>query len=151
MKPKLYLSGPMAGRDWNLVEEEFEKYEKLFSLLGFDVMNPCKFSHTDTEDRELTLKEDFRQLECTDFIFMLPGWSESKGCNAEWGYAIACGIKVLKSDHPAELSNVMNYLYSKNPKAIKLDKLYTETHIEKEIDEAMETIKKAKPYTCTIK
>ena len=135
--PKIYLSGPMAGRDWKLVEEEFEKYEKLFSLLGFDVMNPCKFKHTNTEDRELTLKEDFRQLENAEFIFMLPGWEEAKGCNAEWGYALACGIKVLKSDTPAVLNNLINYLYDKNPEAIKPDKLYTETHIEKNLDDTL--------------
>lgn len=140
MKPKIYLSGPMAGRNWKLVEEEFEKYEKLFSLFGFDVMNPCKFNHTNTEDRELTLKEDFRQLENADFIFMMPGWEEAKGCNAEWGYAQACGIKVLKPDYPAALSHLMNHLYDKDPEVI-----------EKEIDEAMRSIKNVKPYTVTIK
>ena len=118
-KPKLFLSGPMAGRDWKIVEEEFEIYERFFSLLGFDVMNPCKFNHANVEDRELTLKEDFRQLETADFIFMMPDWEEAKGCNAEWGYALACGIKVLKSDYPAALSNLMCRICDKDSKAVE--------------------------------
>lgn len=101
-KPIIYLSGPMAGRNWDDVEKKFKQYEALFTMLGFKVLNPCKFEHTDTNNRELTLMEDFGVLSNADYIFMLPGWREAKGCNAEWGYAIAMGITVLPKDKHLE-------------------------------------------------
>lgn len=92
----VYISGPMAGRDWDEVTKDFEKYEKMFRTLGFAVLNPCKFHHRDTENRNLTLHEDFQRLRKANLIFMMPGWEDSKGCNAEWGYACALGLKVIE-------------------------------------------------------
>ena len=102
VKPTVYLSGPMAGRNWEDVEEDFSRYEDLFTMIGFKVLNPCKFDHTNTNDRELTLEEDFEQLRRADYIFMMPGWREAKGCNAEWGFARALHIIVLPNDEELE-------------------------------------------------
>lgn len=95
-KPVVYLSGPMAGLDWEKVEIIFTQYANIFKALGFDVLNPINFHHEDTNDRLLTLEEDFRHLDTADYIFMMPGWENTRGCNAEWGYANAIGLRILK-------------------------------------------------------
>ena len=95
-KPVVYLSGPMAGLDWEKVELIFTQYANIFKALGFKVLNPIDFHHEDTTDRLLTLEEDFRHLDTADYIFMMPGWEDAKGCNAEWGYANAIGLRILE-------------------------------------------------------
>lgn len=92
---KVYLSGPMAGRDWNEVVRDFAYYEKMFTFLGFEVCNPCDIKHTDTDNRKLTLLEDMDALDDCDVIFMIPGWEDAKGCNTEWGYALGKNLIVL--------------------------------------------------------
>lgn len=101
---KVYISGPMEGvRDYL---DNFQAAEEALLKLEYDVVNParldkavkgCRISREDYLDLELEL------LKWCDAIVMLDGWQQSRGCNREYGYAIAAGKRIVAYDSLAEL------------------------------------------------
>ena len=95
---KVYLSGPMTGKI-NLNFEEFDKYEKKFKNLNFEVVNTHNlFTKEETdeiyrkfENKEITFEElhgyfmrkDIKEMMDCDFVAVLDGWEQSKGANIE--------------------------------------------------------------------
>lgn len=95
---KVYLSGPMTGKN-NLNFEEFDKYEKKFKNLNFEVINPHNlFTKQEVDNitkkldnKEISFEEhhgyfmrkDIKEMMDCDFIAVLDGWEKSKGANIE--------------------------------------------------------------------
>lgn len=104
----IYLSGKMTGEP--NYRKIFKKYEKVLTLMGYEVFNPVYLSdylieshHIDkktawTEEmRGFFLKEDIKALLQCDSIYMIPGWESSRGATFEKEVAEKCGIKVILS------------------------------------------------------
>lgn len=99
---KLYLAGPMTGKDERNVPAFNEAAAKLRAA-GYAVFNPAElvsnlvFAPTGTTARELrqALLEDTTFI-CTEAegIALLPGWEDSLGAKAERALGIALGIMV---------------------------------------------------------
>jgi len=74
---------------------EFDKYDKLFSSYGFDVINVCKVE----QDEELLLtweeylKRDLAYLSKCDCVVLLDGWKYSRGATLEHFIATQTGIE----------------------------------------------------------
>ncbi len=86
---KIYISGPVRGKvDY---AEDFFESEKMLKGEGHEVVNPIRLMDmlpkglTDEEFLEL----DMMLLKHCDTIYLLPGWRDSRGCNREYGYALA--------------------------------------------------------------
>ena len=113
-KQTIYVAGPMRGyEDFNY--PAFHEAERILESIGWDVVNPAKMDaeeldkkegvdpltfdpHKSTEDQETLRHLLSRDLEavakkCTA-IYMLDGWEESRGAQAEWQLARALGIKI---------------------------------------------------------
>ena len=94
---RIYIAGPIAGREDYL--EKFKEAER--ELKGIfrevELVNPAYmskslecFSHREQVQFCFTLLN-----ECSD-IYLLEGWEDSRGAQAEYGYATAKGIRVLE-------------------------------------------------------
>ncbi len=92
---KIYISGPVRGKvDY---AEDFFESEKMLKGEGHEVVNPIRLMDmlpkglTDEEFLEL----DMMLLKHCDTIYLLPGWKDSRGCNREYGYALAAGMTII--------------------------------------------------------
>ena len=112
-KPLCYIAGPIAGvPDFR---ERFAAAVPAVEALGYEVVNPCDITPADHEGEcppgydpggdagghassACFVRADLRALLDCDAIFMLPGWSRSRGATVEHAVAVACGIPVLEKE-----------------------------------------------------
>ena len=101
---KAYISGPMEGVKDYL--DDFQVVEEALMELGDVVVNPAKLDKAVKGrgiSREDYLELDLELLKWCDAIVMLDGWQQSRGCNREYGYAVAAGKSIIAYDSLAEL------------------------------------------------
>jgi len=110
----IYVAGPMRGYDnWNY--DAFHEKTKLLEESGWNVINPAELDshHTNSLDaspfdfnpdgntqhqdhlREILLRDLKCICEECGAIYMLSGWSESRGAKAEWALAKALGLEIF--------------------------------------------------------
>jgi nucleoside 2-deoxyribosyltransferase len=97
---KLYIAGPMSGYpEFNF--PMFREAAKHLREEGYEVVSPQEMDEEldgfdgtgehPNPDHKIYMARDLpRVVEC-DGIYLLPGWSQSKGALAELFTAIACG------------------------------------------------------------
>jgi hypothetical protein len=92
-KKKIYISGQISG-----IEEQapklFQEAETLLANSGYEVINPMKLPHDHDKSWESYMREDIKALMDCDEIYMLKGWSSSKGARVEFALACSLGVKV---------------------------------------------------------
>ena len=87
----MYISGKMKGLKnfkslFAQVEEEYkEKY---------NVINPCKFTHTSDEWEDRILY-DLNIIRDCDVIYMINNWRDSNGAQVEHYFAQGMGKKII--------------------------------------------------------
>lgn len=89
---KIYIAGRITG--WPNYKEDFRKAEEELIKRGHAVINPAKnlgFSYKDYIDMGLM------ELSKCDAIYLIPGWSYSRGARLEHHYAIIVGLKKFMS------------------------------------------------------
>lgn len=90
---RLYISGPMTGMpDWNY--PAFNAKASELRAMGLEVVNPAEDKEPDLEWSDY-LRIDIRLLMDCDGIYMLPGWSESRGARLEHHVARELGFFVV--------------------------------------------------------
>jgi len=92
----VYIAGPIKNMpDYN--RAEFMRVQKLLEKEGHTVFNPT--SYIPNVNPEAVPYESYLQISMTmlhhcDAIYLLDGWTNSRGAIIEHAYAIASGIRV---------------------------------------------------------
>lgn len=102
-KKLVYVAGPYGGNQNNL-----EKHiETVKGLIEVNKEAPYTFvsgmlmynSLYNAVPYDEGLKLCLDLLDKCDYLLLLPGWKDSKGCIGEWGYALGCDeIRIWDTD-----------------------------------------------------
>ena len=110
-KHKIYIAGPIAGKDGYRLE--FAAAAADWRRIGWHVENPVEIAaHMGIGDEatydqlELLKRLELSVIPRCDAIYLLKGWNKSPGALRELQVALACGVTVIVSDDFAkELPN----------------------------------------------
>lgn len=107
---KIYLSGPITGRDRSQVEQHFRHQAHILRerghipLVPLNVKPQCDGCVYDTRTGSRTehswscyLRWDLAELLRCDAIMLLTDWATSHGARLELQVAAACGLRVFTS------------------------------------------------------
>lgn len=97
-KPKVYISGPVTGRDMTECKVDFNSAELWLTGLGYDVVNPLSYGVIENGSWEDYMKKDLKMLLDCEYIYLLDGWEKSKGARVEYNVAFDLGIIPLTLD-----------------------------------------------------
>lgn len=90
----VYVAGPMTGLpDWNY--PAFHEASSALRSKGFVVFNPAEIPDGPSKTREQCMRTALKMLLQCDYIYLLPGWENSKGACLEFQVAEQIGAKVL--------------------------------------------------------
>ena len=93
---RVYLSGKITGLAEDVYMHRFKQAELKLKQLGYIVINPAKKGEIPGYKWTDYMKEDLKLLMDCDFIYMIPGWEDSKGAVLEHSLSQTLGIPVLK-------------------------------------------------------
>lgn len=105
---KIYVAGPMSGYP----EHNFPAFQEATRILrgrGYEVISPAELDLNEVSvDHEALakvpwdwyLRRDIKLLVDCDGVFLLPGWSGSRGAMLERHIALALGMTII--DCPIE-------------------------------------------------
>lgn len=82
---RIYISGPITGRDRNVVRAAFYNAEAMLIERGHIVVNPLRIAEHLPENSEWKayMAADLPALFECDAIYQLDGWRSSNGCKLE--------------------------------------------------------------------
>ncbi|MFW4586574.1 DUF4406 domain-containing protein [Pseudomonas aeruginosa] len=91
---RIYVAGPMTGyKDFNF--PAFNAQAAELRGLGYHVENPAEHGIVDGAEWQDYLRYDIGRLSTCEAIFLLPGWSKSKGAALEVHIAKALGMTFI--------------------------------------------------------
>ena len=99
---KVYVSGPITGREREAVLYAFNDVRCFLEIMGFEVVLPIENKLPADASHERHMRCDFGLLLYCDYIYLMEGWMESKGCVAEIFVAKSAGIKVLHNEEESK-------------------------------------------------
>ena len=103
----VYLSGPIGDMLFdskaNIRErrKEFARYESKIRRAGYDVINPFTVADAQMKGEKTSTREELMRVDIivlaqkADEVWLMPGWEESRGCDAEVHVALALGMPVF--------------------------------------------------------
>lgn len=103
---KVYVSGPITGRDRKAVLYAFNDVRCYLEIMGFEVVLPIENGLPADASYAAHMRRDFGLLLGCDYIYLLEGWMESNGCVAEMFVAKSAGIKVLHNEEESKHKDV---------------------------------------------
>lgn len=96
---RIYISGPISGRDKEKVTKQFKETADLLTMKGCRVFNPLEnglpFDDTTHHHMRRDLNVLTNEEDPFDYIYMMEHWTHSAGCWKELETAISCGIGVI--------------------------------------------------------
>lgn len=96
MMKRVYISGPISGRDIAEQKEAFKAVERELAEMGLHPVNPFENGLPDEASWEEQMRKDLTDLMQCDYIYMMRGWEMSRGATLEHLAATMVGIKVFK-------------------------------------------------------
>lgn len=97
-KPRIYISGPISGHEWEECKARFKKVQQELEAKEWEVFNPMEnglpFDAGTHEHMHRDLAELTREDRPYDAIYMMRRWTHSKGCKVEFDVATAMGLRV---------------------------------------------------------
>lgn len=90
------MSGPITNvLDY---EEKFADAELAIKerYPDYEVINPTMVKLPSICKHEDYMRIDYMLIDLADVVCMLPGWEMSRGCNQEYGYAMAKDLNILE-------------------------------------------------------
>ena len=94
-KQLIYISGPISGRDLTERRKTFAETAEMLKAKGFDVVNPMENGLPDNATTHQHMRRDIEMLMVCDLIYLMKGWTHSKGCKVEFDVATAIGLSVM--------------------------------------------------------
>lgn len=112
---KIYISGKITGTTDYM--ERFERAEHELTTRGFEVVNPAKENAHFPEGTpwKIYMAESLRLLLYCDAIYMLEGWTQSRGATLEFRTADACGLQIFGHSVPLDQIELASTI-DKSPK-----------------------------------
>jgi nucleoside 2-deoxyribosyltransferase len=90
----VFLSGKINGNP--NYKEDFLQAEQFLEQMGYMVINPARIDEVAKDlSKEQIMRICYSLIDLSDSIFMIRGWNNSKGANAELSYAKSLGKKVM--------------------------------------------------------
>lgn len=103
MSTRIYIAGPMTGLpDFNY--PAFHAEAARLRALGFHVENPAENPAPACGSWEGFMRLAIAQLVSCDAIWLLPGWSASRGARIEHGLAVQLRLAVIYQEPPMEMA-----------------------------------------------
>lgn len=98
MKKKVYISGPITGTDDYM--ERFAEAEEVLKSRGYSVINPAKVNAQMPEDTtyEQYMQMSIAMMNMADAIYLLPGWSNSRGASFENHYSDILSLEFIDEE-----------------------------------------------------
>lgn len=93
---KVYISGPISGLPYEEVEKAFSKAEIRLQEQGYEVVNPLNNGLPRESTWNEHMRADLKLLLDCDAIYMLDGWTNSKGAKIEFNLAFDLRINIIK-------------------------------------------------------
>lgn len=94
---RVYIAGPMTGLD-DFNFPAFNAKEAELRAIGFEVENPTAHGLVEGATWADYMAYDLGRLALCNTIFLLPGWSKSKGASIERNLAEALGMTILGAE-----------------------------------------------------
>lgn len=93
---KIYISGPITGRDIDEVREHFAKAQLRIEELGHEAVNPFDNGLDETHSWKQHMIRNIALLlmQC-DAICLLDGWRESRGARIEHNIATELNLAIM--------------------------------------------------------
>lgn len=91
----IYISGPISGRDLTERKETFAETRARLEAMGYGVCNPMDNGLPEDASTREHMRRDIYMLMHCDAIYMMKGWTHSKGCQVELEVATAIGLPVM--------------------------------------------------------
>lgn len=98
MKEKAYVSGKIAGLEYQEAWSNFESKELELIKQGYEVVNPMKLKPNKPIHEmqwEDYMVRDIEELFHCDAIYMMKNWGQSKGARVEYAIAREIGLKII--------------------------------------------------------
>lgn len=93
---KVYISGPMTGRDEAEHKRHFWQAERVLQGMRHVAINPERLGEAYPQiDYGTLLRMDLELLAGCDGIYMLQGWEQSTGAMKEHDKAVDLGLVVM--------------------------------------------------------
>ena len=93
---KVYISGPISGLPYEEVEKAFNEAEIRLQEQGYEVVNPLNNGLPRESTWNDHMRADLKLLLDCDAIYMLDGWTNSKGAEIEFNLAFDLRINIIK-------------------------------------------------------
>lgn len=110
---KIYISGPISGRDIDEVREEFARASLYIMGQGHTAVSPFDNGLSTDAPYIEHLIADLRLLSECDAIYMLKGWNNSRGAQLELSYAKIYGLRIIvepfSHEEAAHTNRVMQF------------------------------------------
>ncbi|MFV0576080.1 MAG: DUF4406 domain-containing protein [Vibrio sp.] len=105
---KIYIAGPMGGLpDEN--RKTFHTADVLFSNMGYSVLNPALLP--DGLEQHEYMDICLAMVRSCDSVFMLPGWEDSLGAQAEYHLAKKLGKYVFSAPKISDVAGSMPFAF----------------------------------------
>lgn len=109
---KIFISGPISGNP--NFQERFKEAEIIILKRNHVPINPAAFHKIPAFEyfnRAECQKIEFAMLECCDGIYMMEGWSNSRGARLEHDYAKVLGLSIFYFDDPSRDGKLISSHY----------------------------------------
>lgn len=83
---KVYIAGKVTGEEYENCVNKFKKRAEILRNQGYSVVNPMEIIPPNTDWRT-AMKICVNELIDCEYIYMLPGWRDSKGAKLEYQLA----------------------------------------------------------------
>lgn len=93
---KIYISGKVSGEPLDEVIDRFNEAEYIIWRAGHEAVNPTDISHWGFQwDTYMQIARDIILSGDIDVVYMLEGWQQSNGAQAEWLWANSRELPIL--------------------------------------------------------
>ena len=102
-KPKrVYISGPISGHNYEECRKKFKEVQEGLAKVGIESFNPMGNGLPPESTTAQHMRRDLstlcREEDPFDTIYMMSGWTHSKGCKTEFDCATAMGMNFIFED-----------------------------------------------------